>query len=256
MESSSKSRLVWILAGVLVVAGIFVAFRSGQDRSNPEVTNTKLGDNSDKNNQPSQDSESKNKLTDNSKDNKKSEPSEANHAEEYYGKIGKLPRMKAVDFKHIRKFLADAKKYTTGENMSPMIPASKKFDPQLMKSGNEKAYNDYLASVIPGRVWEAKRPANNVKTLKYLGRDSFIMKRGETVTLKILAEPDSPVTFTSFDASYFAKSGMTSITVKADKRGVATTEFFASTGTYGDVRILAACPLCSKQIEFKINIQK
>lgn len=77
--------------------------------------------------------------------------------------------------------------------------------------------------------------------------------QGEPVPLKVRTIPNAPVTFTSFDLGSFSNR-LTSITVAADKDGVATAQFTGTPGTYNDVNILAASPMTSGQVKFVITV--
>lgn len=60
--------------------------------------------------------------------------------------------------------------------------------------------------------------------------------------------------FASFDLGYFRGSQLSSETVLADSSGVATAEFTAGGGTVDDIKILAAGPLTSGQVQFTVQV--
>jgi len=69
----------------------------------------------------------------------------------------------------------------------------------------------------------------------------------------VRATPGAPVTFTSFDLGQF-ENQLTSITVRADDKGIATARFIGSPGTINDVNILVASPVNSGQAKFAVNV--
>ena len=66
--------------------------------------------------------------------------------------------------------------------------------------------------------------------------------------------PHAPVTFTSFDGGAF-QNLLTSITVQADERGLASAQMTGTTGVLGDVHILAGSPVDSGQARFVVNVK-
>ena len=78
-------------------------------------------------------------------------------------------------------------------------------------------------------------------------------EQGQSIPLRVRATPGAPVTFTSFDLGQF-ENQLTSITVQADKQGIATARFVGSSGTINDVNILVASPVNSGQAKFAVNV--
>jgi hypothetical protein len=74
------------------------------------------------------------------------------------------------------------------------------------------------------------------------------------VKLSVKAAPLSPVSFTSFDLGAFQESKLNSVTVQADKQGIAAVTFVATPGTLNDANILAGSPLSSGQVKFVVDI--
>jgi len=141
----------------------------------------------------------------------------------------------------------------TGKNPERLNVAfkPKPFDKQAFEA-NPKAYLDL---VEPGRVWDVGDPSKGAKDLLPKGQQVFDIKPLGTIKLAVQAEQLAPVTFTTFDFGTFSNQ-MTSITVRADKEGVATVDYTAIQGTTGDVDILAASPLSAGQVNFKVTVVK
>ena len=81
-----------------------------------------------------------------------------------------------------------------------------------------------------------------------------MIEQGQTVTLRAVAVPGAPVTFTSFDLGAF-ENQLTSITVRADAEGLARAQFTGTPGTVQDVRILAASPMTSGQLHYTVRVR-
>jgi len=134
------------------------------------------------------------------------------------------------------------------ERLTALLPANP-FDREAF----EKDPAAYLAVVEPGRVWQAAQPGKGVRVLRPLGGRFHMAEQGKLVELKVLAPAGAPVTFTSFDAGAF-ENRLTSITVRAGKDGIARAPFKGTPGTINDIRILAASPLATGQVEFKVVV--
>jgi len=136
------------------------------------------------------------------------------------------------------------------ERLSPLIQP-KAFD----RVAFEKDPLSYLQVIEPGRVFQALNPAVGVPVIQRISESFVVIQQLEKTVLKVKAIPFMPVTFTSFDLGSF-QNKLTSITVQADKEGLAEAAFFAAEGTIADCNILASCPVTSGRIKFIVNIQK
>jgi hypothetical protein len=112
----------------------------------------------------------------------------------------------------------------------------------------------YCQLVVPGRVWQTATPGPAVKALQAKGVALLTAGRGEKVRLTIRGEPKAPTTFTSFETGEFPNR-LTSITVRADENGEASTQFQIVPGTPDTVHVLVASPLCVGQVEFRIRVK-
>lgn len=134
------------------------------------------------------------------------------------------------------------------ERLSPLIVPAK-FDPQAYRADPQK----YLNTVEPGRIWQPAQPGPDVPRVEAASKGRTEVLQGEWVTLKVKAIPDAPVTFSSFDLGAFSNQ-LTSVTVAADKDGVASAQFVGTPGTYNEVRIMAASPVTSGQVNFEVTV--
>lgn len=111
----------------------------------------------------------------------------------------------------------------------------------------------YLNTVEPGRAFQSAQPGPDVPRLYGTSPARQHVRQGGKVPLRVAVPPGSPVTFTSFDAGAFSNQ-LTSITVQADAKGLAETEFTATSGTIANVHILASSPLTSGLARFVVNV--
>lgn len=169
--------------------------------------------------------------------------------------------MEAMDYGTIKPIKADANVHTKSvveaygaadypKRVSVLHKTKEKFDFEAFKA-NPKPY---LNIVEPSRALSPAQPGEDVVRIMRVTRKFQTVKQGESVMLEVQALPGAPVTFTSFDLGKF-ENELTTITVQADKTGLASTKFFGTTGTVEDVNILAASPVTSGQAKFIVNVE-
>ena len=134
------------------------------------------------------------------------------------------------------------------ERLSPAI-SPKAFDRKAFKANP----NAWVNTIEPGRVFQPAQPGRATPRILTFSRRYQRITQGETVALRVRVTPGAPVTFTSFDLGAF-ENQLTSINVLANLRGVATARFTGTAGTINDVRILAASPIASGQVNFRVNV--
>ncbi len=127
--------------------------------------------------------------------------------------------------------------------------APKPFDPAAF-AANPQAYLDV---VEPGRVFQSATPGAGVPVLEPVGVASFEIPEGGSCTLTVTTAPNMPVTFTAKDLGTFPNA-LTSITVQADDKGVASTVYSASGGVVAAAQVLAGSPAASGQVGFHIFV--
>ncbi|MDB4778152.1 hypothetical protein OAG68_01720 [bacterium] len=111
----------------------------------------------------------------------------------------------------------------------------------------------YLNKIRPGRVFQSAQPGPDVNRLTSIS-DSFVsVLQGESVQLKVKAEPGAPVAFYTPEIGTF-ENQLKSITVAADKEGVATAKFTLGRGSSGLVNVLAASPVNSDHAKFTFRV--
>ena len=162
---------------------------------------------------------------------------------------GRRPAVKAEGNPHIQSVVEAWRTRQHPERLSVFVKP-KPFDLAAFESDPQS----YLNIVEPGRIWQTAKAGEGVPGLRTVGESDVEIHQGESVELKVKTAPSAPVTFASFDSGAFPNK-LTSITVRADEQGVATTRFTATPGTLNDVNIVAASPLASGQVSFAVNVR-
>lgn len=111
----------------------------------------------------------------------------------------------------------------------------------------------YLNTVEPARVWQTAQPGPDVPALLGLSRPRQSLKENEALRLRVQSAANAPVTFTTLDSGVFENS-LPSISVRADKNGIAEVKYSAISGVVGDVNIIAASPLASGSVKYRLSV--
>ncbi|WP_144056695.1 hypothetical protein [Rhodopirellula europaea] len=125
--------------------------------------------------------------------------------------------------------------------------------PAFDRDKYQAAPEDYLSVSMPGRVWQSAQPGPEVPAIETLTRMRHVLRKGESIRLQVRTKPSMPVSFMATDLGTFS-NGLTSISLAADKRGVAEAVFTASSGANNSTEVLAASPAASGRIRFEIRI--
>ena len=111
----------------------------------------------------------------------------------------------------------------------------------------------YLQKVRPGRVFYPAQPGADVAPLVSNSKPFHTVLQGETVLIEVEASAGAPISFYTPDIGSFS-NGLKSITKAADENGLATAAYTAGPGTQGLMRILAASPVHSGQLRYRVNV--
>ncbi len=111
----------------------------------------------------------------------------------------------------------------------------------------------YLNKIRPGRVFYPAQPGPNVKPLESKTKPFQSVLQGDKVILKVKADPGNPVSFYTPGVGEF-DNRLSSFSTQAADDGIATAIYTAGPGTIGLQNILAASPVHSGQIRFRINV--
>lgn len=135
-----------------------------------------------------------------------------------------------------------------GSRLSPMLKAAS-FEKERFKT-DEKYRDSYLSSAEPGRVYQVdSKSSYRIKRVSPYYQE---VSQGESVIISVEAEPNMPVSITSFDLGKFGNH-LTFQTVVADASGIANFEFFGMEGTFNDSNILASSPTSRGQVKFVVH---
>ena len=163
----------------------------------------------------------------------------------------KLDRSKPVrgdENKNTRSVIESSKNAKTARRLSPLFKAAR-FDKKKFVE-NPSSYLDVIEA---GRIWDVLEPAKDVPRIRRVGKYFHTLVRGESAVLSARTEPHMPVTFYSPRLGKF-ENQLSTITVQADKKGIAKATFRASGGTIADVDILAGSPVRSGHTRFLVKI--
>ena len=125
------------------------------------------------------------------------------------------------------------------------------FDARAWKA-NPQAYLDVIE---PGRVYQVAEPGPSVKRMEVVGEPFVHVPEATPATLGVQVEPGAAVTFTAFGSTGAFDNTLTTISVKADRKGIARVIFTPAPGVTGSVRILAGSPSTSGQTTFLVGVK-
>jgi len=148
-----------------------------------------------------------------------------------------------------KRLLADLRDRENASSFSSFVSA-KAFDFESFTASPD----EYLDRVEPSRVFSTAQPGDGVSPIAANGSRYFTARQGESVSLKVSALPQSPVSFMSEGLGKFSNE-LSSITVRTNKDGVASADFVLSGGTVDNVRVLAGGPMNSGQVVFTVRVE-
>ncbi|MEQ1826761.1 MAG: hypothetical protein ABL921_12480 [Pirellula sp.] len=134
---------------------------------------------------------------------------------------------------------------------SSIVPTS--FNKAQFDANKEAYATEYAKNIEPGRVFVTAQLGDGVPVLRSDGGRFHRVNQGERVRLKVDAPAGAPIAFSSMKSGQFINQ-LSSITVVADQNGKAEALFTASSGTIGEIPILAASPVASGQIRFVVSV--
>ncbi len=118
---------------------------------------------------------------------------------------------------------------------------------------NDATYRtDYIAGIVPGRVWQSANPGASIPELTTTGSRRITVASNGQVTLSVTTIANAPVSFTTMGTGYFTLNGQGGVTVQANAAGLATVNYQAPIN--GIVPILVASPLASGLIRLQIAV--
>lgn len=144
--------------------------------------------------------------------------------------------------------------HTTGkhpERISAFVPA-KPFDEKAFRK-NPAAY---LNIVEPSRIDQMHKPGPDVPLIEAESPYFQRIQPHATVNLSVQAIPDAPVSWVTTRGGLFTESKASAVTVRADKKGVATVTFFATPGTINETEILAVSPMTYGRVKMIVSINE
>jgi hypothetical protein len=162
---------------------------------------------------------------------------------------GRLPAIKSDVNPQVKAVVEAIRQGNHAERLSLMM-RPRSFDAKAHQASPAA----YLEVVEPGRVFQTAEAGPGVPRLAAAGNTFHEVAQGQAATLRVQAPAGAPVSFSAFDGGQFDNQ-LSSITVRADARGVAETRLLATSGTIEDLNVLAGSPMASGQVKFVVNVQ-
>ena len=127
--------------------------------------------------------------------------------------------------------------------------APEPFDAKVYAADKEA----WLKQVRPGRVFQSAQPGPEVEPIESSSGTFQNVVQGEKVLLEVKASPGSPVTFYTPQVGEFSNR-LTTQSVETAEDGIARATYTATAGTQGLVDILAASPVHSGQLRYRVRV--
>jgi hypothetical protein len=112
----------------------------------------------------------------------------------------------------------------------------------------------YLSRIEPARCFQTAKPGPKVPILDVGSPLRTQVTQGDAAILWAKAVPNAPVTFTAFGGGYFKENGVSTVSVRADARGLASAKYTADVGITGDVSVVVGSPLSAGNQRFFIRV--
>ncbi len=112
----------------------------------------------------------------------------------------------------------------------------------------------YVQRIRPARVYDPAQPGPDVTPLEALTTPFQSILQGEQINFRVKADPGMPVAFYTPQVGTFDNL-LSSITVVADEEGIATAAYRAGPGSQGLTDVLAASPVHSGQLQFRVIVE-
>jgi hypothetical protein len=136
----------------------------------------------------------------------------------------------------------------------PRAARSALFEPEPFDlEAYQKDPSAWLNQIRPGRVFEPAKPREGVGPIKNQSPIFHHIVQGERVNLAVKVSPGMPVTFYTPKVGEFPNR-LTTHSVAADAEGIARTVYLAGPGTKGMVEIMAASPVHSGVLRYKVRV--
>jgi hypothetical protein len=127
--------------------------------------------------------------------------------------------------------------------------------PPFDQAAFEADPSDYLSRIEPARCFQTLRAGPNAPALEAKSSLREAVTTRQELPLFVKVPPNAPVTFTSFGGGAFRETAVSTATVRADARGLASVRFVAADGVGGDVAIVAGSPLASGNLRFLLRVE-
>ena len=162
---------------------------------------------------------------------------------------GKSPSLKGDENAQVAGLLKELQ-----DPEGPQAAKSTFFEPEPFDLAiHEADPQAYLDLIRPARSFYPAQPGPDAIPLRAESNKFSHIVQGESAILRVKASPKAPVAFYHSGVGRF-ENNLKSITVAADKDGIAEVRYVAGLGVTDLNTVLAASPLHSQQLKFTIKV--
>lgn len=126
---------------------------------------------------------------------------------------------------------------------------SEKFDAKAFEKDKQK----WLSQIRPSRAFQSAQPGPEVEPIQSTTAGFQRIVQGEKVAFEVKAQPGAPVTFYTPQVGTFTNE-LSTHSVEANENGIARTTYTATAGANGLIDVVAASPLNSGLLRYKIQV--
>ena len=163
--------------------------------------------------------------------------------------VGLAPTVSKTDSPAAAKLLEESS--VLGKHLyKSTFSKAEPFDQEAYLASPEK----YLVLTRPGRIRQSLPSGKGIVPLQTGSGQYFEVLQGESTFLIAKAEPGMPVTFHTQQLGEF-ENRLKTISVAANKDGLAKVQYKAVSGVIGQVHVVAASPVHSGRLTYVVDVQ-
>lgn len=167
----------------------------------------------------------------------------------YSGEAPRVPMDSTASTRELFQELSGGLEVPPAARSSLFLPA--KFDAAEFREDPQA----WITRVRPGRVFQPAQPSPETAPISTESPAFQSVLQGESVVLRVKVSPGAPVSVYTPQTGEFAGTRLTSETRLADKEGSAQFTYKATAGAAGIIDIVAASPVNSEQLHFRVNVE-
>ena len=162
---------------------------------------------------------------------------------------GMLPRLKGDENPQVAGVFQELRSANAPPEARSSMFLPEKFDKERYFDNP----GEYVNKIRPGRAFAPSNPGPDVVPLAAVSSRLTTVLQDEKAILRVRAAEGYPVTFYTPDGGEFGNR-LKTVTVVANKDGIAEAAYTAVSGTAGIIDVVAASPLHSGQVTFSVKV--